>query len=116
MDPEDLREVISAYQNCVAETVGRLGGFIAKFMGDGVLVYFGYPALVEGKERRGSIVLLIRRTGHRQISIDCCADRTMVALRANCDALACVVDATRATRRRPMAQVVCRSQSERWSF
>jgi class 3 adenylate cyclase len=43
MDPEDLREVISAYQTCVAETVGRLGGFIAKFMGDGVLVYFGYP-------------------------------------------------------------------------
>jgi class 3 adenylate cyclase len=43
MDPEDLREVISAYQKCVAETVGRLGGFIAKFMGDGVLIYFGYP-------------------------------------------------------------------------
>ena len=43
IDPEDLREVISAYQTCVAETVGRLGGFIAKFMGDGVLVYFGYP-------------------------------------------------------------------------
>ena len=43
MDPEDLREVISAYQKCVAETVGRFGGFIAKFMGDGVLVYFGYP-------------------------------------------------------------------------
>jgi class 3 adenylate cyclase len=33
MDAEDLREVISAYQNCVAETVGRLGGFIAKYMG-----------------------------------------------------------------------------------
>ena len=46
MDPEDLREVISAYQNCVAETVGRLGGFIAKFMGDGVLVYFGYPPML----------------------------------------------------------------------
>src|SRR4029077_912485 len=43
MDPEDLREVISAYQKCVAETVGRFGGFVAKFMGDGVLVYFGYP-------------------------------------------------------------------------
>ena len=43
MDPEDLREVISAYQKCVAETVGRLGGFIAKYMGDGVLIYFGYP-------------------------------------------------------------------------
>jgi class 3 adenylate cyclase len=43
MDPEDLREVISAYQKCVAETVRRLGGFVAKYMGDGVLVYFGYP-------------------------------------------------------------------------
>jgi len=43
MDPEDLREVISAYQKCVAETVQRFGGFVAKYMGDGVLVYFGYP-------------------------------------------------------------------------
>jgi DNA invertase Pin-like site-specific DNA recombinase len=43
MDPEDLREVISAYQKCVAGTVERLGGFVAKYMGDGVLVYFGYP-------------------------------------------------------------------------
>jgi class 3 adenylate cyclase len=43
MDPEDLREVISAYQKCVAETVQRFSGFVAKYMGDGVLVYFGYP-------------------------------------------------------------------------
>jgi class 3 adenylate cyclase/predicted ATPase len=43
MDPEDLREVISAYQKCVVETVQRFGGFVAKYMGDGVLVYFGYP-------------------------------------------------------------------------
>src|ERR1700691_4927941 len=43
MDPEDFREVISAYQNCVAESVGRFGGFVAKYMGDGVLIYFGYP-------------------------------------------------------------------------
>jgi class 3 adenylate cyclase len=43
MDPEDMREVISAYQKCVAETVQRFGGFVAKYMGDGVLVYFGYP-------------------------------------------------------------------------
>ena len=43
LDPEDLREVISTYQSCVAETVGRFGGFIAKYMGDGVLIYFGYP-------------------------------------------------------------------------
>ena len=43
MDPEDLRELISAYNRCVAETVRRFGGFVAKYMGDGVLVYFGYP-------------------------------------------------------------------------
>jgi class 3 adenylate cyclase/tetratricopeptide (TPR) repeat protein len=43
MDPEDLREVISAYQKCVADTVQRSGGFVAQFMGDGTLVYFGYP-------------------------------------------------------------------------
>src|SRR5512144_1718802 len=43
MDPEDLREVISAYQKCVAETVQRFDGSVAKYMGDGVLVYFGYP-------------------------------------------------------------------------
>jgi class 3 adenylate cyclase/predicted ATPase len=43
MDPEDLREVISAYQKCVAETVQCFGGFVAKYMGDGVLIYFGYP-------------------------------------------------------------------------
>ena len=43
MDPEDLREIIAAYQKCVAETVRRFGGFVAKYLGDGVLVYFGYP-------------------------------------------------------------------------
>jgi class 3 adenylate cyclase len=52
MDPEDLREVISAYQNCVAATVQRFGGFIAKYMGDGVLVYFGYPQAHEDEAER----------------------------------------------------------------
>ena len=52
MDPEDLREVISAYQNCVAETVRRFGGFIAKYMGDGVLIYFGYPRADEHDSER----------------------------------------------------------------
>jgi class 3 adenylate cyclase len=51
-DPEDLREVISAYQKCVAETVQRFGGFVAKYMGDGVLVYFGYPQAHENDAER----------------------------------------------------------------
>ena len=52
MDPEDLREVISAYQKCVAETMRRLGGFVAKYMGDGVLIYFGYPQAHEDDAER----------------------------------------------------------------
>jgi class 3 adenylate cyclase len=52
MDPEDLREVISAYQKCVAETVQRFSGFVAKYMGDGVLVYFGYPQAHEDDAER----------------------------------------------------------------
>ena len=52
MDPEDLREVISAYQKCVAETVRRFGGFVAIYMGDGVLVYFGYPQAHEDDAER----------------------------------------------------------------
>ena len=52
MDPEDLREVISAYQKCVAVTVARFGGFVAKYMGDGVLIYFGYPQAHEDDAER----------------------------------------------------------------
>jgi class 3 adenylate cyclase len=52
MDPEDLREVISAYQKCVADVVQRFGGFVAKYMGDGVLVYFGYPQAHEDDAER----------------------------------------------------------------
>ena len=51
MDPEDLREVISAYQKCVAETVRRFGGFVAKYMGDGVLVYFAPASSTIGEEK-----------------------------------------------------------------
>jgi predicted ATPase/class 3 adenylate cyclase len=52
MDPEDLRDVISGYQKCVAQTVQRSGGFVAKYMGDGVLVYFGYPQAHEDDAER----------------------------------------------------------------
>ena len=52
MDPEDLREIFSAYQKCVAETVQRFGGFVAKYMGDGVLIYFGYPKAHEDDAER----------------------------------------------------------------
>src|SRR5262249_36854270 len=52
MDPEDLREVISAYQQCVAATVNRFDGFTAKYMGDGILCYFGWPKAHEDDAER----------------------------------------------------------------
>jgi class 3 adenylate cyclase len=52
LDPEDTREVIGAYHGCVADTVERFTGFVAKYMGDGVLVYFGYPEAHEDDAER----------------------------------------------------------------
>src|SRR6516164_321970 len=52
MDPEDLRELISAYQKCVTEAVHRFRGFVAQYLGDGVLVYFGYPEAHEDDAER----------------------------------------------------------------
>jgi class 3 adenylate cyclase/predicted ATPase len=68
MDPEDLREVISAYQKCVAGTVQRFGGFVAKYMGDGVLVYFGYPQAHEDDAERAvrSALELVSAVGQLQ--------------------------------------------------
>ena len=43
LDPEDLREVIRSYQACVAATIQQFNGFIARYVGDGVLIYFGWP-------------------------------------------------------------------------
>jgi class 3 adenylate cyclase len=52
LDPEDLREVIAAYHRAVAEIVAGFDGFVAKYMGDGVLVYFGYPRAHEDDAER----------------------------------------------------------------
>jgi class 3 adenylate cyclase/predicted ATPase len=52
LDPEDMRTVIGAYHKCVAETVARFDGFVAKYMGDGVLAYFGYPRAHEDDAER----------------------------------------------------------------
>jgi class 3 adenylate cyclase len=52
LDPEDLRTVIGAYHRCCTELVERNGGFVAKFMGDGILAYFGYPQAHEHDAKR----------------------------------------------------------------
>jgi predicted ATPase/class 3 adenylate cyclase len=52
LDPEDLSAVIRSYQSCVATTVARFGGFIARYVGDGVLIYFGWPEAHETDAER----------------------------------------------------------------
>ena len=53
LDPEDMREIIGAYHRCCANQITKAGGFVAKYMGDGVLSYFGYPQAHEDDAERG---------------------------------------------------------------
>jgi class 3 adenylate cyclase len=52
LDVEELREIVGAYQSAATEEVQRFGGFVAKYMGDGILVYFGYPNAHEADAER----------------------------------------------------------------
>jgi class 3 adenylate cyclase/predicted ATPase len=52
LDPEDMREIMRAYLHRCAEVIGKSGGFVAKYMGDGVLAYFGYPQAHEDDAER----------------------------------------------------------------
>ena len=52
LDPEDFREVVATYHGCVTALIAKLGGFVARYMGDGVLVYFGYPQANEDDAER----------------------------------------------------------------
>lgn len=66
LDPEDMRDVLRSYQNAVGREVTRFNGHIAKFMGDGVLAYFGWPAAYEDQAERAvraaiAVVPAIRR-------------------------------------------------------
>ena len=52
LDPEEQREVVSAFQNCCNNEIVRMGGMVAQFLGDGVLAYFGYPTAHEDDAER----------------------------------------------------------------
>jgi class 3 adenylate cyclase/predicted ATPase len=54
LDPEDMREVVGAYHRCCADLIAKAGGFVAKYMGDGVLAYFGYPQAHEHDAERAA--------------------------------------------------------------
>jgi predicted ATPase/class 3 adenylate cyclase len=70
-DPEDLRELIGNYHRAVADTVGRFDGFVARYMGDGALIYFGYPQAHEDDAERAvraglAVIEVIGRPPTRQ--------------------------------------------------
>jgi len=52
LDPEELREVVRAYQSTCAEVIARYAGLIGQYLGDGLLVYFGHPAAHEDDAQR----------------------------------------------------------------
>ena len=52
LDPEDMREVVGSYQRLCADLIAKAGGFVAKYMGDGLLAYFGYPQAHEHDAER----------------------------------------------------------------
>jgi class 3 adenylate cyclase/tetratricopeptide (TPR) repeat protein len=65
LDPEDLRVVIGAYHRCCTDVISRAGGFVAQFMGDGALAYFGYPRAHEDDAERAVLagLDLVRAVG-----------------------------------------------------
>ncbi|MGH8524326.1 MAG: adenylate/guanylate cyclase domain-containing protein, partial [Gammaproteobacteria bacterium] len=68
LDPEELRDIVRAYQQTCAEVIHRHEGYIAQYLGDGILVYFGYPTAHEDDARRAVRVGLdIVQTLHKQV-------------------------------------------------
>jgi class 3 adenylate cyclase/tetratricopeptide (TPR) repeat protein len=81
LDPEDLREVLGAYRAVVAEIVAGFGGYVAKYMGDGVLSYFGYPQAHEHDAEQAvrAGLALIDRVGRLESGSAALASRIGIA-------------------------------------
>jgi len=69
LDPEDLREVIRAYQTACGKVIAKYGGYVAKYLGDGILVYFGFPQAHENDPERAVRAALEVITAVREIEI-----------------------------------------------
>ena len=69
LDPEDLRDIIGAYHRCIADTVERFDGFVARYMGDGALVYFGYPHSYEDNAERAVHAALVLVSNIAQLDV-----------------------------------------------
>ena len=74
LDPEDMRDVLRDYQNACSRVVARYEGYVAKFMGDGVYAYFGYPRAHEDEAERAihaalDLVVAIRQLNEKKIDL-----------------------------------------------
>jgi class 3 adenylate cyclase len=81
LDPEDLREVLGVYHAAAAEVVAGFGGYVAKYMGDGVLAYFGYPQAQEHDAEAGvrAGLALVDRIGRLESGAGTLASRIGIA-------------------------------------
>ena len=99
LDPEDMRDLIAAFHKAIADLVSRFDGFVAQYLGDGVLVYFGYPAAhehdAEQAVRAGLAILDAVRT------LKTASRRDPSGARRHCHGPGCRRRAARGRRHRP---------------
>ena len=121
-DPEDLRELIGDYHRAVAETVGRFDGFVAKYMGDGVLIYFGYPQAHEDDAERAvraglAVIEAVGRLAGARRSASAARHRHRAGRGRRSDRRGCGAGARRSSARRRTSPPGCRRwpRRTRWS-
>lgn len=81
MDPEDVREIIGRYQMVCGEVIARFGGHIARYVGDGILAYFGYPLAQEEDPRRAVQAGLDIVEAVQALSLDFASSEVEIAVR-----------------------------------
>ncbi|TYP75788.1 MULTISPECIES: ATP-binding protein [Nitrosomonas] len=81
LDPEDLQDVIRRFLDACSQEIGRLNGYIAKYMGDGMLVYFGYPHAHENDAERAVHAGLAILDTVRSLNLDNPHSETAIAVR-----------------------------------
>ena len=105
LDPEDLREVVHAYQESCAKVIARFEGHIAQYLGDGLLVYFGYPRAHEDDAQRAVRAGLAMVEALGQLNVRLAQE--------GLPALACVSTHVRPTQSRQGATVLCPKERSR---
>jgi TOMM system kinase/cyclase fusion protein len=107
LDPEELREVLIAYQDACGKVIDRFGGYIARYLGDGLLVYFGYPLAHEDDAHRAvrAGLAIVEELGRLDARLQSEKGISLAARLAIHTGLVVVGEIGAADRREPMAIV-----------